>query len=507
MSADHHESPGPATPDAGPRDRPGSRGAPGAVEPATWRELLGREHLGAAVVLAGGVLAGAINIYLAASLLPTAVADLGGASFYAWNMTVYLVAMVVATMLTGRSLSLWGHVGSYLAGFGTFAVGSLACAVSPVMAVLLVSRGIQGLGAGLLSGLGFAVIRSALPSRLWTRGTALMSAMYGVGNFAGPALGGLFAQFGAWRPAFVAMAVLGVGCGALVPRALPRTQRPERSERPGGGRGSVPVGALSLVTAAAGAVSVAGIVTGTLAKAAVIGVALLLMGGFVLQERRGGSRILPRATYQRGSSLKWVYLTIGVLTFGVAVESFLPLFGQRLAGLPPLVAGFFAAAVSLGWSVTQIAGSSVTGHRAVRRLRVLGPVLLAAGLLVQGLLQRADTPGWLVLVWVPVLFAAGAGIGLAYPHLSVAAMSSTRDPEEGGRAAAAIATVTSLSIAFGTAIAGILVNLGDGSMLDAARYVLFGFAAICATGALTAHAANRSNRAESIAAAPLPQDR
>ncbi|MFI6925329.1 MFS transporter [Nonomuraea spiralis] len=496
MSADHHESPGPAT--------PGSRGAPGAVEPATWRELLGREHLGAAVVLAGGVLAGAINIYLAASLLPTAVADLGGASFYAWNMTVYLVAMVVATMLTGRALSLWGHVGSYLAGFGTFAVGSLACAASPVMAVLLVSRGVQGLGAGLLSGLGFAVIRSALPSRLWTRGTALMSAMYGVGNFAGPALGGLFAQFGAWRPAFVAMAVLGVGCGALVPRVLPRA---EPAARVGGGRGSVPVGALSLVTAAAGAVSVAGIVTGTLAKAAVIGVALLLMGGFVLQERRGGSRILPRATYQRGSSLKWVYLTIGVLTFGVAVESFLPLFGQRLAGLPPLVAGFFAAAVSLGWSVTQIAGSSVTGHRAVRRLRVLGPVLLAAGLLVQGLLQRADTPGWLVLVWVPVLFAAGAGIGLAYPHLSVAAMSSTRDPEEGGRAAAAIATVTSLSIAFGTAIAGILVNLGGGSMLDAARYVLFGFAAICATGALTAHAANRSNRAESIAATPLPQDR
>ncbi|MEV3981278.1 hypothetical protein [Nonomuraea sp. NPDC049758] len=133
--------------------------------PATWRELLGREHLGAAVVPAGGVLAGAINIYLAAGLLPTAVAELGGASFYAWNMTVYLVAMVIATMLTARSLSAWGTVGSYLSGFATFTAGSLACAVSPAMAVLLVSRGVQGLGAGLLSGLGFAVVRSALPAR------------------------------------------------------------------------------------------------------------------------------------------------------------------------------------------------------------------------------------------------------------------------------------------------------------------------------------------------------
>ncbi|MGI5170337.1 MFS transporter [Spirillospora sp. CA-253888] len=463
-----------------------------------WRELLGREHLGATIVLAGGVLVGAINIYLAASLLPTAVADLGGASFYAWNMTVYLVAMVVATMLTGRLLSRWGNVGAYVLGFTIFTAGSLACALSPAMAVLLVSRGVQGLGAGLLSGLGFAVVRAALPARLWTRGTALMSAMYGVGNFAGPALGGLFAQFGSWRPAFGLMAALGAGCGAIVPRVLPRGDRGER-------RVPVPTGSLLLVTAAAGAVSVAGVVADTLTKAAGVGAALLLMAGFVAHERRSDQRIFPRATYRRGSSLKWVYLTLGLLAFGVAAESFLPLFGQRLAGLPPLVAGFFAAAVSLGWSVTQIGSSSLTGERTVRRLRVLGPVLLASGLLLQGLLQRADTPLWLVLAWVPVLFVAGAGIGLAYPHLSVAAMSSTSDPQEGGRAAAAIATVTSLAIAFGTAVAGILVNLAGDSMLDAARYALFGLAAVCAAGALTAHAADRTSRTKPADPAPLRQ--
>ncbi|WP_433211235.1 MFS transporter [Microtetraspora malaysiensis] len=324
--------------------------------PPVWRELLGREYLGAAIVLAGGVLVGAINIYLAASLLPTAVADLGGASFYAWNMTIYLVAMVIATMLTGRFLSCWGNVGAYLLGFAMFTAGSMACALSPAMAVLLVSRGVQGLGAGLLSGLGFAVIRSALPSRLWTRGTALMSAMYGVGNFAGPVLGGLFAQAGSWRPAFVVMAVIGAGCGALVPRVLPRGER-------GAARVPVPALSLLLITAAAGAVSVAGVVAGTLAKALSVAAALLLMAGFVVHERRSGLRVFPRTTYRRGSPLKWVYLTLGLLAFGVAVESFLPLFGQRLAGLPPLVAGFFAAAISLGWSMIQIGSSSVTGHR------------------------------------------------------------------------------------------------------------------------------------------------
>ncbi|WP_211369919.1 MFS transporter [Nonomuraea turkmeniaca] len=42
-----------------------------------------------------------------------------------------------------------------------------------------------------------------------------MSAMYGVGNFAGPALGGLFAQLGSWRLAFAVMAVVAAMCGAL----------------------------------------------------------------------------------------------------------------------------------------------------------------------------------------------------------------------------------------------------------------------------------------------------
>ncbi|MEV0614690.1 MFS transporter [Nonomuraea sp. NPDC050404] len=476
---------------------PGSTRSPIATSPGppAWGELLGRRHLGSAIVLAGGVLVGAINIYLAASLLPSAVAELGGAGFYALNMTAYLVAMVIATTLAGRLLSRWGNIGAYLTGFATFVAGSLACALSPAMEVLLVSRGVQGLGAGLLSGLGFAVLRSALPARLWTRGAALMSAMYGVGNFAGPALGGLFAQFGSWRLAFVAMAVIGAGCGALVPRVLPRSDRGSGhgGER-GGGRGGgervpVPVGSLVLITAAAAAVSMAGVVAGTPAKVACIVASLLLMAGFVAHERRSELRVFPRTTYQRGSSLKWIYLTLGLLAFGVSVESFLPLFGQRLAGLPPLVAGFFAAAISLGWSTTQIGSSSVTGPRAVRRLRVLGPLLLAAGLAVQGLLQAENAPIWLVIAWVPVLYVAGAGIGLAYPHLSVAAMSSTQDPEEGGRAAAAIATVTSLSIAFGTAVGGALVNLGGGSMLDAARYSLFGIAIICGLGALTARAA------------------
>jgi MFS family permease len=451
-------------------------------QPPRWREL--SRHGGAVIVLAGGVLVGAVNIYLASSLLPTAVAELGGAGFYAWNMTVYLVAMVIGTMLVSRFLARWGNVGAYLAGFIVFLVGSLVCALSPAMSVLLMGRGVQGFGAGLLSGLGFAVVRAALPAQLWTRGNALMSAMYGIGNFVGPALGGLFAQFGSWRLAFVVMAVAGAACAVMVPRVLPRGERNST-------RVPVPAMSLALVTAATLAASVAGVLPGTLAKAGGVVVALLLVVWLVAHERRSEQRVFPRATYQPDSPLKWVYLTLGLLAFGVAVEAFLPLFGQRLGGLAPLAAGFFGAAISLGWVIAQIWSSSVVRETRIRRLRALGPGLLALGLLALGLLQQGSAPIWLVITWVPVLFMAGCGIGIAYPHLSVAAMA------DGEQAAAAVATVTTLSMAFGAAVAGVLLNMG-GSMLDSARYLLFGFAVICALGIFTARSANRPSLQRSL---------
>ncbi|WP_329127373.1 MFS transporter [Streptomyces caniferus] len=448
----------------------------------SWREL--GSHFGTVVVLAGGVLAGAVNIYLAASLLPTAVADIGGERLYAWNMTVFLTAQVVATMLVSRTLSRRGNIGSYLVGFGVFAGGSIVCAASPAMPVLLVGRGAQGLGAGLLTGLGFALIYSVLPRHLWVRGSALISAMFGLGNFIGPALGGLFAQFGSWRLAFVVLAVASGGMAAIVPRVLPRSGKAEPEAV------RLPLGSLMLVIGAAGAVSVAGILSNEVMMAVFIVLALVLVVTFAVTEKRSQVRVLPRPAYQAGNALRWVYLTIVFLAAGVAVETFLPLFGQHLGGLPPVAAGFFGAALSLGWSASQVVSSSARQQRTVRWLRVAGPGLLAAGLAVLALLQHPAAPLRLVIAWLPILLVAGTGIGLAMPHLSVAAMASTPDKEEGEKAAAAIATVLTMSTAFGAAVAGLLVNLGGPSMVTSARYLLLGFAAISALGMLTALRAN-----------------
>ncbi|WBQ06928.1 MFS transporter [Kribbella sp. CA-293567] len=454
----------------------------------SWRELLGRTYAPVAVVLAGGVLMEASTVYLTTSLLPTIVGDIGGAGFYAWTMTAFLVASVISSMLVSRILTTRGSMIAYLLAFGLFGLGSLIAAASPGIGVFLAGRAVQGFGGGLLAGLGYALIQRALPERLWAKGAALVSAMWGVGNLVGPAAGGVFGQFGVWRPAFGLLVVLAAVLMIVVVRVLPRTERSASSS-------AVPGISLVLLTSAVAMVSVASIVPAGIATAATLIVGLGLGAVFVLHERTAKAAVLPRVTFAPGTALKWVYLTVGILAFGIGTEAFIPLFGQELGALSPLLAGFLGAALSLGWSLSQTVSASAERPAVVRRLVIGGPALLAVGLAAYAVLQQSGPSVLVVVLWFVTLFAAGAGIGIAFPHLAVAAFSSVGDEEEASKASAGINTVFLMASAFSAALAGVLVKLGEPSVLSSARWLLFVFAAAALIGAFPAWRITRSRAA------------
>lgn len=450
----------------------------------SWRELLGSRYAPVASVLAGGVLLEASNVYLTTSLLPTIVAEIGGAEFYAWTMMTFLLASVVSAMLVSRILTRHGARRAYLLALGLFALGSLLCAASPWMSALLLGRAVQGLGGGLLAGLGYALIQRALPERLWARAAALVSAMWGVGNILGPVVGGLFAQFDEWRMAFVALAVVTALIGIVAVRALPSTARGRSSD-------PVPWTSLVLLAGGVGAVGIASVVPGGVSMVVAIVIGVVLCAWFLRHERRDGNGILPRITFAAGSSLGWVYLTVAVLAFAVGTEAFIPLFGQEVGDLMPFVAGLLGAALSLGWSLTQVFAATATGIRSRRVLVTVGPLVVALGLAAYGMLQHQGPSTLVIVLWFVTLFLAGAGIGLGFPHLTVAALSSTKDEEEGAKAAAAVNTVFIIASAFSAAFAGVLVNITAPDYVGSSRLLLFVFAGITALGVFIARGAAR----------------
>ena len=466
------------------------------VSTGSWRDLLAAGRRGTVAVLCGGVLLYATDTYVTASLLPSAVAEIGGERFYAWVTTVYLLTAVVASALVGRLLAVWPARRAYVLALVTFGVGTAIDGVAPDMAVLLVGRAVQGLGGGLLAGLAYALIRSALPRRLWTRASASISAMWGVGLLVGPALGGVFAELGRWRLAFVVLLGVTVAVAAGVPAGLRRSSR-----APAVSPGPFPVASILLVGGAAAVLSVSGLavsgagVTGRGVAVAAGGlvVALGLLGGLVVVERRAGdagARVLPAATF-RGRRLAALYLTIAAMMAVAAVEAFVPLFGQRLGGLEPVIAGFLGVALAFGWVTGEIVSASVGRARAAG---TVGPWLVVVAFALLTATQHADASAATVVVWAVSLALAGVGIGIAWPHQSAAAMSpgmgdedagTAGDDREGDRASAAITMVQMLAFALGASYAGVAVALGTGPAVSA-RLLYGGLGAIAVLGALAA---------------------
>jgi len=200
---------------------------------------------------------------------------------------------------------------------------------------------------------------------------------------------------------------------------------------------------------------------------------------------------LPRIAFGPGP-LKWIYATLGLLMGATMVDMYAPLFGQRLGALAPVVAGFLGAALSVGWTVGEIASASVTNSRATVRLVAVAPLVMATGLAIAGASQKDVAPTGYVLAWVLALVLAGAGIGMAWPHLSAWAMGAVvDDPAQQAVAAAAINTVQLICGAFGAGLAGVVVNLRGAADATAGRWMFAAFAAFAAVGVVASYRAGR----------------
>ncbi|MEV6360665.1 MFS transporter [Nocardia asteroides] len=441
----------------------------------TWRVLLGPRYLTVSTVLAGGVGLYATNEFLTVSLLPSAVGEIGGQRLYAWVTTVYLVASVVGSATVNATLGRLGLRWSYLVGLSAFGLAGVLCAVAPTMEFLLVGRVVQGAAGGLIAGLGYAVINAVLPQALWTKASALVSAMWGVGTLLGPAAGGLFAQYGSWRWAFVTLALATVIIAGLVPFALParRVEARTTTDR-------IPVWSLALLASAASAVSVAAISRHLATTVLLLVMAVAAVVAFVVVDRRAAAAVLP-ATVFRPGPLRWIYPTLGVLMATTMVDLYVPYFGQRLAQLTPVAAGFLGVALAVGWTVSEIVSASLTRRRVITAVVASAPLVMAAGLVVAAIAPVTDARAW-VVVWAVALLLTGAGIGMAWPHLTAAAMSSVDDPGESGRAAAAISTVQLVCGAFGAGLAGTVVNATETGGAAAARWLFATFAVLAVLG-------------------------
>jgi hypothetical protein len=154
-----------------------------------------------------------------------------------------------------------------------------------------------------------------------------------------------------------------------------------------------------------------------------------------------------------------LYATIALLVTGMQTDVFIPYFLQVLHGQSPLVAGYLAALMAVGWTLGSMLSGGRSGEAAIREIRT-GPVFVLAGLAILLLLVPVQGGAWLQLT--PICagqLLVGLGIGVAWPHLVTNVFKETPASEQ-ELAAGSITTIQLYATAFSAAAAGMVANIG-----------------------------------------------
>src|SRR6185312_9511613 len=131
-----------------------------------WAELF-RGPLAVTTLLVNlGVILHAIDIFVITTVMPTVVADIGGAAYYAWAVTLYVVGSIVGAAGFPPLRVALGDRAAYGAGGVVFLAGTLICAFAPDIAVLLIGRAVQGAGGGIAMAGSYAMIGTLFAPRL-----------------------------------------------------------------------------------------------------------------------------------------------------------------------------------------------------------------------------------------------------------------------------------------------------------------------------------------------------
>ncbi|GLY66901.1 MFS transporter [Amycolatopsis taiwanensis] len=350
-----------------------------------------------------------------ATAMPTLVADLHGQSLYSWPFTAFLVASVVATVLSGRICDRRGPGLSLVAGPAIFVAGLVLCGFAQNMFVLLAGRVLQGLGSGTVIVAIYLMIALVYDDRERPAMFAANAAAWVVPAMVGPSLAGLVTETVGWRWVFL----------GLVPPALlalvmliPLARR-LRTEAPGEGRRA---GVWAAVGAAVGVAVLTWAAQHPSPAALAYGAGGLIVLAWALRT------LLPPGTVTARPGLPTVVAARGLLGGAFAgMEAFLPLTMSAVHGYSPALAGLPLTVCALGWSAAAgVQGRHPDWSREVA-LR-LGFGLVAVALVIFAFVSQPWFPGWLAFLGGVI---GGAGMGTAYPSLSLLLLRFSPEAERG----------------------------------------------------------------------------
>ncbi len=377
----------------------------------------GRKAILSAIVLT--LFLSAMDQTIVGTALPRIVADLAGLHMYSWVFTAYMLAYALAVPIGGKLGDQLGRKVMMLAGIALFLAASALGGLARSMEVLVLARGLQGLGGGCISASASALVGDLFPPSERGRYTGLLSGVYALASVVGPLLGGVVADHWSWRGIFLINLPLGLVAIGVLAR-LPVTAHRR-------GRALDWLGALALIGVIVPLMLAVPAREGSAEQAMPsirllpLLVGALMLAVFVLVERRAQEPIVPLALFRRpvfALCIATTFISGPALYVG---GIFIPLFMQDVLHSSASAAGVVMMPMMLVLVVGSIIGGQLVSRTGVYRwISVCGLALSTVGMFALSRLSPSTTPSFIMAA----LALIGFGYGLTLPTLSLAAQNA-----------------------------------------------------------------------------------
>ena len=389
-----------------------------------------------------------------------------GVSVLQWVVDAYNLVYASLLLTAGGLADIYGRRRVFILGIVLFTAGSLVCGLAPNAAVLVIGRGVAGLGAALEIPTSLAILTVAYPdTRERTRALGLWASCIGIAFVIGPTLGGILVDAAGWRSIFLLIVPICIVALALALTAVPELKDPK-------GR-SLDVPGQVLAIAALGALSV-GVIEGPhwgwASPYGILSFAIALVAAvlFFRLQARSDNGLMPLSILKS----KVFSASLGIaaaMTFGMYAMLFLtPLYLQVVRGASALVAGFELLPMSVAFVVVSQLSGRIANRFGPRLPMTAGMASMGTGLFMLAMIPLTDS---FVLIEAALL-VIGCGLGLNTAPVNAVAVANV-PAARSGTASGLVNTARMVGATLGVAVLGAVFAVFAGSA-DASGHIVSG---------------------------------